>query len=215
MLFKDRNDAGQKLALALEQYAAEDVIVFALPRGGVELGAVIARKLGAPLDLVLTKKIGHPMNPEYAICAVSETGEPICNPAERSNVDPEWLQSELDRIRAELKRRRKTYLGEVKLHAVLGKTIILADDGIATGYTMMAAIAEMRQRGAKKIIVAIPVAPSDTAQVLKNLADELVCLEIDPYYLGSVGSYYQDFRQVEDSEVISLLKAAENSISDE
>ena len=98
MYFKDRKDAGIRLGEALRQYKGQDVIVYALPRGGVVLGRVIANQLQAPLDLVITKKIGHPMNPEYAICAVAEEGEPICNPNELSKVDPEWFQRELNRL---------------------------------------------------------------------------------------------------------------------
>lgn len=104
MYFKDRKDAGIRLGEALRQYKGQDVIVYALPRGGVVLGRVIADQLQAPLDLVITKKIGHPMNPEYAICAIAEEGAPICNPNEISKVDPEWFQLELNRVRQEIRR---------------------------------------------------------------------------------------------------------------
>ncbi len=206
MLFQDRREAGIKLAEALENYRGPDVVVFALPRGGVVLGAEIAKKLQAPLDLVLTKKIGHPGNPEYAICAIAEEGEPLCNPLELSMVDPEWFQNEVERTRAELKRRRKEYLGEAKPREVKGMVVIIVDDGIATGFTMMAAISEMKRREAKLVIVAIPVTPQDTALKLKGMGVDLVSLNIDCNYLGAVGAYYMDFRQVTDSEVISLLK---------
>ncbi len=208
MLFQDRKDAGIRLADALEKYAGEDAVVFALPRGGVELGAEIAKRLNVPLDLVLTKKIGHPANPEYAICAVAEEGDPICNPVEVRRVDPDWLQKEVDSVRAELMRRREHYLGGAKRHPVAGKIAIIVDDGIATGLTMMAAIEEMKKRQAKKIVVAIPVTPSDTAEKLLEKADDLVALDIDRYYRGAVGAYYRDFRQVSDKEVINLLKSS-------
>lgn len=208
MLFEDRKDAADRLATALEIYEGDDVIVFALPRGGVELGAVIAERLNAPLDLVFTKKIGHPTNPEYAICAVAEEGEPICNPVEVRRVDPKWLQAEVDKVRAEIKRRREYYSGDTKKSTVAGKIAIIVDDGIATGFTMMAAIAEMKKRQAKKIVVAIPVTPYDTAKKLQEMADDLVSLYIDRKYLGAVGAYYRDFRQVSDSEVIALLQSA-------
>lgn len=207
MRFQDRKDAGIRLAEVLEPYQGEDVIVFALPRGGVPLGVEIANKLKAPLDLIISKKIGHPLNPEYAICAIAEEGEPICNPFEMSRIDPTWLQAEVKRIRSEIKRRRKEYCGEKKQQNIEGKTVILVDDGIATGSTMIAAIQEIKKRRPKKLVVAIPVTPYDTAQRLQELADDLVSLDIDKNYLGAVGAYYQKFDQVEDSEVISLLKS--------
>lgn len=208
MIFRDRKDAGIKLANALERYVGQDVIIFALPRGGVPLGFEIARKLDAPLDLIITKKIGHPMNAEYAICALAEDGSPVCNAAEVSHVDPGWLKEETKRVRREIKRRREKYMGEITTHPVAGKTAIIVDDGIATGLTMIAAIEEIKSRKPKRLVVAIPVTPYDTAQRLKSMVDDLVSLDVDEHYLGAVGAYYEDFSQVEDSEVISLLKSA-------
>ncbi|HEY5555813.1 phosphoribosyltransferase [Acetobacterium sp.] len=210
MLFKNRKDAGIKLAQALEKYKDEDAIVLALPRGGVVLGEEIANKLHAPLDILLTKKIGHPMNSEYAICAITEDGDPICNSAEVEKVDPEWLAEEIRKVRSEIKRRRKMFLGGKALQPVAGKTVIIADDGIATGLTMIAAIDEIKKRKPKRLVIAIPVTPYDTAQRLISMVDELVSLDIDPNYRGAVGAYYEDFTQVEDSEVISILKSFEN-----
>ena len=207
MLFQDRKDAGIRLEEALEKYRGQDVVVFALPRGGVVLGAEIAEYLHAPLDLVLTKKIGHPGNSEYAICAIAEEGEPLCDPSEVSMVDPDWFRNEVERTRAELRRRRKEYLGETKLREVKGKIVIIVDDGIATGFTMMAAIVEMKRREAKLVVVAIPVTPYDTALKLKSMGVDLVSLNVDHNFQGAVGAYYLDFRQVTDSEVISLLKS--------
>ena len=210
MIFKNRKDAGIKLAQALGKYTEEDVIVLALPRGGVVLGEEIANKLHAPLDILLTKKIGHPMNSEYAICAITEDGDPICNSAEVEKVDPEWLAEEIRKVRSEIKRRRKMFLGGKALQPVEGKTVIIADDGIATGLTMIAAIDEIKKRKPKRLVIAIPVTPYDTAQRLMSMVDELVSLDIDPNYRGAVGAYYEDFTQVEDSEVISILKFFEN-----
>jgi putative phosphoribosyl transferase len=207
LLFQDRKDAGTRLAAVLEGYRGQDLIVFALPRGGVVLGAEIAKKLNAPLDLLLTKKIGHPLNPEYAICAIAEEGEPICNQIEVTAVDQIWFQKEVERTRAELKRRRIEYLGDTKIHDVEDKIAIIVDDGIATGFTMMAAIKELEKLRAKQIVVAIPVTPYDTAQRLMSMGVVLVSLQIDRMYLGAVGAYYADFRQVTDDEVIALLKA--------
>ena len=206
MYFKDRKDAGIRLGEALVQYKDQAVIVYALPRGGVVLGKEISDQLQAPLDLVITKKIGHPMNPEYAICAVAEEGEPICNPNELSKVDPEWFQRELNRVRQEIRRRRKEYLGDKPRRDPAGKIAIIVDDGIATGFTMIAAIKEMKERNPKKVVVAIPVVPFDTAQKLRRLADELIALDIDSNYLGAAGAYYEEFNQVEDQEVLDLLR---------
>jgi len=210
MLFKNRKDAGIRLAQALEKYKDEDAIVLALPRGGVVLGEEIANMLHAPLDILLTKKIGHPLNSEYAICAITEDGDPICNSAEVEKVDPEWLAEEIRKVRSEIKRRRKMFLGGKALQPVEGKTVIIADDGIATGLTMIAAIDEIKKRKPKRLVIAIPVTPYDTAQRLMSMVDELVSLDIDPNYRGAVGAYYADFTQVEDSEVISILKSFEN-----
>ncbi len=210
MLFKNRKDAGIKLANALEKYKREDVIVLALPRGGVILGVEIAKMLDAPLDILSTKKIGHPLNSEYAICAITEDGDPICNSAEVKNIDPEWLAGEIKKVRNEIKRRREIFLGGRALYSVEGKTVIIADDGIATGLTMIAAIDEIKKRNPKRLVIAIPVTPYDTAQKLNSMVDELVSLDIDTNYRGAVGAYYEDFTQVEDSEVISILNAFEN-----
>lgn len=207
MIFIDRQDAGLKLAKALEKYKGEDSIVFALPRGGVILGYEIAKKLGAPLDLIITKKIGHPMNPEYAIGAIAEDGPSLYNSNEVDNMSPKWLEEEEKSIQQEIKRRREKYLGERKLYLVEGKTAIIVDDGVATGLTLMAAIKEIKKRNPKKLIVASPVTPYDTAQKLKEMVDELVSLDIDSFYLGSVGAYYEQFEQVEEEEVIKLLKS--------
>jgi len=209
-MFKDRRDAGIRLAQALDHYRQAEPIIFALPRGGVVLGVEIAKRLHAPLDLVITKKIGHPMNPEYAIGAMAEEGEPVCNAREVEKIDPIWFEEEKDKIRLEIKRRRNKYLGKEKPRSLEGKTAILVDDGIATGFTMMAAINEIKTRNPNKIVVAIPVTPFDIAQELIKVTDELVSLEVDEDYLGAVGAYYQYFDQVQDEEVLALLKSAGN-----
>lgn len=205
MIFKDRTEAGRKLAEALKKYKGQDLVIYALPRGGVVLGYEIAKALGAPLDLVIPRKIGHPTNPEYAVCAVAEDGHMICNEAERAMLDPKWLEQAVERERQEAKRRRETYLeGRPPLSAE-GKIAIIVDDGIATGLTMMLAIREIKHQKPKKIVVAIPVSPQDSAEVLKKEADELVALDIPEAYLGAVGAYYENFPQVEDAQVIRLL----------
>ena len=205
MFFEDRKDAGIRLAEILLKYKDEDVIVFALPRGGVVLGAEIAAKLHVPLDLVITKKIGHPGNPEYAICAVGETSPPVCNQRELEHVDQKWFAAEVQRVRTEIRRRKELYQSSSKDKMLDEKTAILVDDGIATGFTMMAAIYEIKARNPKKIVVAVPVTPLDTAQEIQAMGVELAALSVEENYLGAVGAYYRHFYQVEDEEVMTLL----------
>lgn len=207
MLFADRKEAGVQLAEALEKYRGEDIVVFALPRGGVPLGVEIAKRLAAPLDLLITKKIGHPFNPEYAIGAITEDADPIFNPGEHGVLDRNWLEGELKRLRQEIKRRRETYVGAANVKSLEGKTAIIVDDGIATGFTMFASIAALKKRNPKHIIVAIPVTPEDTAKRLDRMVDAVVALERTDAYLGAVGAYYIHFNQLDDAEVISLLRS--------
>ena len=214
MRFKNRLEAGVQLAILLQKYADDNLVVYALPRGGVPLGVEIAKKLHAPFDLLITKKIGHPGNPEYALCAIAEDGEPICNQDDIGYIDNHWLQEEIDRVRGEIKRRREKYFGEITHPDIEGKTAIIVDDGIATGYTMLAAINEIKRRKSGKIVVAIPITPEDTARELRKITDDLVSVEIDPFYLGAVGAYYDDFSQVEDEEVIYLIKSLEEKRED-
>lgn len=206
--FTDRTEAGQKLAAALVKYRDSAVVVYALPRGGVVLGAEVAIALDAPLDLVITRKIGHPASSEYAICAVAEQGEPVCNETERASVERAWFEAELERARSEAKRRRQTYLAGRKPLAPTGKTAIIVDDGVATGLTIRAAIAELRTHQPAKIVAAVPVVPRATAGILREEADELVALDTPALYLGAVGAYYDHFVQIEDQEVIDLLEQA-------
>ncbi|MHC1718696.1 MAG: phosphoribosyltransferase [Acidaminococcaceae bacterium] len=214
MRFKNRSEAGVQLAVLLQKYADDNLVVYALPRGGVPLGVEIAKKLHAPFDLVITKKIGHPGNPEYALCAIAEEGEPICNQDDIGYIDNQWLQEEINRVRVEIKRRREKYFGEIAHPDIEGKTAIIVDDGIATGYTMLAAINEIKRRKPGKVVVAIPVTPEDTARELRKIIDDLVSVEIDPFYLGAVGAYYDDFSQLEDEEVICLIKSLEEKRED-
>jgi putative phosphoribosyl transferase len=203
--FKNRVEAGRLLADALKTYAGQEGVVYPLPRGGVPLGVEISKALKMDLDLIIPRKIGHPYNPEYAIAAVGETGEPVVNQAEVDRVDQKWFQQEVDRQREESRRRREAYLHGRDPLPVEGKVAILVDDGIATGLTMKAAIQDARSRRPAKLVVAIPVVPADTARRLRDMVDDLVALDIDEYYLGAVGAYYDDFAQTTDEEVIALL----------
>ncbi|MBQ0713198.1 MAG: hypothetical protein KBT53_09575 [Porticoccus sp.] len=210
MRFKTRTHAGQLLAGALTKilatkYQGMDAVIYALPRGGVPLGYQVASALNMPLDLIIPRKIGHPSNPEYAIGAITETGEIICNEQTIADVDPIWLEQQKEEEIIEAKRRRECYLGDREPSVVTGKLAILVDDGIATGLTMRAAIRDVKTRHPDKIIVAIPVMPEETAKMLATEVDEVIALLIDSNYQGSVGSYYQYFHQLCDDEVIRLI----------
>lgn len=213
MQFHDRREAGQQLGQALAKYRGRDGIVYPLPRGGVALGVEIARALAMPLDLVIPRKIGHPHNPEYAICAVTEHGTPICNEHEAARVDPEWLRQRVEAERHEARRRRERYLsGRAPLPAA-GKIAIVVDDGIATGLTMRAAIQDVKQRRPGRLIVAIPVTPKDTAEYLAREVDEVVALDVPEFYLGAVGAYYDEFPQLTDDDVMRLLRDVQPTTS--
>ncbi len=209
MRFRDRVEAGQKLAEKLNKYKNDNVVILALPRGGVVLGAEVAKLFGAPLDLVIPRKIGHPNNPEYAIAAVTESGKRVVNQAEIANVDPKWFEQAVQKEIAETKRRRQIYLQRKKPVDLKDRVAIIVDDGVATGLTMRVAIKDVRAHRPKRIVVAVPVSPPDTAEILKREADELVAIDIPAVYLGAVGAYYQIFGQLEDREVIKIIE--ENS----
>jgi predicted phosphoribosyltransferase len=204
MLFENRAEAGKELAAKLTKYQNQ-AVVYALPRGGVVVGAEIAKKLSVPLDLIIARKIGHPYNSEYAIGAVTETGDPIWNEEELKSISGQWQKSQIELARTEAKRRRIKYLGDKPAFSVKNKTAIIVDDGIATGLTMIAAIAELRKRQPKKVIVAVPVAPKDTTEKIANLCDEVVVLHNPSSGFWAIGNYYQDFNQVEDQEVKALM----------
>jgi putative phosphoribosyl transferase len=207
MRFHDRIDAGKQLAkLVAEKYEGTDCVVYPLPRGGVPLGIEVARKLNMPLDLVIPRKIGHPFNPEYAICAVAETGETVCNERELERTDKAWFKQRVADEREESRRRRELYLAGRSPAEIKDKTAILVDDGIATGLTMRAAVKDMRARKAAHVVVAIPVVPEDTATLLAREVDDVVALSVDPNYMGAVGAYYDNFSQVSDQEVLEMMK---------
>lgn len=202
--FIDRVDAGEKLAEKLMCYKDDAPIVYALPRGGVPVGAIVAGRLGAFLDLVIPRKIGHPLNPEYAVCAVSEHGQLVCNPAEEAALDKKWLKTQVQTELAEAKRRRRVYLGSIKTPDPMGRVAIIVDDGIATGLTMQAAILDVKSRRPEKVVVAVPVLPFDTYKTLSKEI-KVVCLLAPKQFLGAVGTYYYQFEQVTDEEVIKAL----------
>jgi len=211
MIFKDRTAAGEKLAEALTQYKnAQDTIILALPRGGVAVGFEVARALNLPLDIVVPRKIGAPGNPEFAIGAITETGEGIFDEQTITayGISQNYINETVKEEKAEALRRLKTYRGSRPPLNLTGKTVVIVDDGLATGLTMRAAIKTIKNKNAKKIIVAIPVGPPDTIETIKKEADGVVCLDT-PVFFGAVGAFYEEFGQTTDEEVIELLKKAE------
>lgn len=207
MIFEDRHDAGQQLGKKLfTQYAKKDVVVYALPRGGVVLGADIASILHAPLELVIPRKIGHPLNAEYAIAAVTEHGNIVEHTNEVRDVDPAWFRDAVQNEIKEAQRRRITYCGDRAPTSSRNMIAIIVDDGIATGLTMRAAIVDIKKQKPAKIIIAVPVAPFDVVRYLKKDVDGVVALHTPEDYAGAVGAYYKNFDQVRDTEVINLIK---------
>ena len=211
MLFRDRVEAGIKLAKRLEKFRRENVVVLAIPRGGVVVGFQVAKYLNAPLDIVIPRKLGALDNPELAIGAISQDGSTILNQEliKALGVSNEYIELEKRRQLAEIKRRLTKYRGSVKYPDLKNKVIILVDDGIATGATVLAAVKFIKKLGAKKIVVATPVAPPDAVKKLRTEVDEVITLET-PELFFAIGQFYEDFEQISDEEVIELLKEAEN-----
>lgn len=207
-MFRDRIDAGRQLAAALKAYKdKKDVIVIALPRGGVVVGAEVSWALGAPLDIVVPRKIGAPGNEEFAIGAIAETGEGIFNDAVIATygISKDSIAEAVAKERAEAERRMRVYRGNRPPLDLHGKVVLLVDDGIATGLTMKAAVASARKRDAERIVVAVPVGAPDSIDELKKIVDTVVCLHA-PEFFGAVGQFYEHFDQTTDEEVIEKLK---------
>jgi putative phosphoribosyl transferase len=208
--FRDRRDAGRRLGERLERYRAEQPDIVALPRGGVPVGAEVARVLGAPLDVAVVRKIGAPQNMEYAIGAVAEGGVHVLGRREGRSADltADELAALIARAERELGERLQRYRRArppVDLH---GHTVIVVDDGLATGRSALAAVRSLRGRGARRVILAAPVASRQASLLLCESADEVICLEV-PDDLWAVGAWYEDFRPTTDEEVATLL--AENA----
>ncbi|TPV98297.1 MAG: putative phosphoribosyl transferase [Beijerinckiaceae bacterium] len=208
MNFKNRSDAGRKLAARLAQYKDQQVVLLALPRGGVPVAAEVAAVLGAPIDLVLVRKIGVPSQPELAMGAIVDGDSPITVRNEDvirlAGVDERTFRAVRDREFAELERRRRLYLGGRNRIGVKDRIAIVIDDGVATGATTRAALRAIRMRQPNKLILAVPVGPTDTIEAMREEADEVLCLEIYEEF-NAIGTFYGDFRQITDQEVIDIL----------
>ena len=210
-MFKDRIDAGTQLAEKLLEFKSQNVVVLAIPRGGLPLGAIVAKALNAPLDVALTKKIGHPSNKEYAIGAVSLENIIL---SDAVGVTKGYIKEETARLRKKLKERHNQYYKNNVPQNIKDKTVIIVDDGIATGNTILVTIELVKMQIPNKIIVAIPVAPPSTVRKLENSPeiDEVICLET-PYNFHAVGQFYEEFYQVSDQEAIQLLEESRQSLN--
>ena len=204
MIFHDRDDAAVKLIPLLSGYKNEEGVVLAVPRGGVPIGFRIAMEYNFPLEILLTKKIGYPSNEELAIGAVSLENEVI---DDRFDIPQAYIDEQIKKIRKSLQERYKKFMGDRQPIDLKNKTVIIIDDGIATGNTMIASIKLIRTRHPKQIVVAVPVAPLRTANKIEELVDDFICVHIPEYFSG-VGQFYRDFSQVSDAEVIRLMKEA-------
>lgn len=206
MTFVDRTDAGRQLAKELLRFSnKKSVLLYALPRGGVVVAAEVAKALHLPFDVIVTRKIGSPHNEEYAIGAIAETGEAIWNEGERSLANPKILQRTILLEKKEATRRIQTYRGGRPLPSFAGKTVILIDDGIATGLTIRAGIAAARHQHAAQIIIAVPHGARDTIDALRKEVDDVITLT-EPKIYGAVGAFYDSFPQTSDEEVCTLLQ---------
>lgn len=211
-MFRDRQEAGSKLAAALAEYKDQDPIIIALPRGGLPVAAEVAAALKAPLDFVLVRKLGAPGQPELAIGAVvtcdKEPQVVLDNELiDRLRVTDQYIQSEIEAETAEIRRRELQWVSSRGHIEPKGRTVIIVDDGVATGSTALAAIQGLKAAGATHVVLAIPVAPPQAIEHLAQVANRVVCLDAPPLF-QAVGAFYQDFRQVTDQEVQELLHHA-------
>jgi putative phosphoribosyl transferase len=200
-MYSDRIEAGHVLTGALQHFQYDSVLLLAVPRGGIPVAFVVAREFGFPLDLLLTKKIGHPLNPEYAIGAVSLTDSII---VPHQGVTEDYVKVETERIRIQLRNMYAKFMGDKEPEKLSGKTVIVIDDGVATGNTLIGTIKMLKKENPKKIIIAVPVATLKAVNKLSTVVNQVICPQI-PYGFAGVGSYYENFNQVNDEEALFCL----------
>lgn len=213
MIFSDRVEAGRELAARLNYLHGQDIVVLGLPRGGVPVAFEVAKKLNAPLDVIVVRKLGVPFQPELAMGAVGEDGVLVTNDevVRMANISHDEFALVEARERVEVERRAKRFRGDQPALSLSGRIAILVDDGIATGSTAQAACKVARAHGAMKVLLAVPVGPADTIELLKKDADEVICLQI-PQTFFAVGEWYQNFSATSDEEVIDILRTARKTI---
>jgi len=210
VLFRDRTDAGEQLAEKIGPLDVENLIVLGLPRGGVPLGEIVAKKYTVPFDIILAKKIGAPTNTEYAIGAIAEGGTPIFGEGYVENLHGNWVQKEVPLIQEEMARKRNLYRKDLKNISYKDRDVLIVDDGIATGLTMFAAIKAVAEATPKSVSVAVPVIPKTSYEQLKKIVDEVYAVEVPARFLGGVGAYYEKFPQLNDEQVKKILKRSIN-----
>lgn len=205
-MFRDRNDAARKLAAELSKYRGQNPLILAIPRGAVPMAKIVADELGGSFDVVLVRKLRAPFQPEFAIGSVDESGWAYIAPhAESSGASKEYIESEKQAQMEIIRNRRSQYTPIRPPIDPAGRIVIVIDDGLATGATMISALHSLRARNPARLICAVPVAPPDTLKRVQAMADEVICL-LTPEYFMAVGQFYQNFSQVEDDEVIEILR---------
>ncbi len=210
--FSDRAEAGRLLARELEQYRGRETLVLGIPGGGVVVAAELAHELDAVLDVILSRKIGSPIQPELAIGAVAEDGSMVLNRGilDRLGIPEEYVAEEKARQMAQIDLRKKNYRRAKPAEACAGRNVILTDDGVATGATMEAALWTLRKENPRRLVAALPVGPQDAIERLSGSADEMICLRV-PESFYAVGQFYREFKQVNEKEIIGILKRAADS----
>ena len=206
-MFRDRTDAGQQLADVLDDHDVDPDVVLAIPRGGLPVGRAVADRLGVPLDVVAARKIGAPTNPELAIGAVASDGTTWLNDRLIADlgVDDAYVEAQAEEERAAAEEKVGRYRAGREPLSLAGETVLIVDDGVATGATTIACIREVRNAGAERVVLAVPVGPPDTIERLRSEADEVIVVETPPHF-GAVGQFYDSFAQVSDEEAMGYLE---------
>ena len=204
-MYQNRREAGERLADLVAEKGIRSPVILAIPRGGVIVAAPVAQKFNTRITVLVSRKIGHPANLEVAIGAVMPDGIAIINDTVRSRINQTYLTNVINQEYEEIERRLSVYKNAAKLPELADKTVVVIDDGIATGYTVAAAIKWLRKMNPMRIVLAVPVAPPDVIAEFKNRVDEIIC-PIQPASFRAVGCYYQDFAQTREQEVLDVLK---------